>query len=138
MSTTVSNVATVQAIYEAFGRGGVPAILGHLSPDVTWEHWADNRAQQAGVPWMQARSGPEGALEFFKIIGTWVPERFEVVALMDGGDRVAAEVVAAFTLPTGRRFDEEEVHVWRFDGDGKVASFRHYLDTAKHIEVAQP
>jgi ketosteroid isomerase-like protein len=85
---------------------------------------------------MLPRTGPDGALEFFKVIGAWTPHRFEVLALMEGGDRVAAEVEAEFTVASGRRFSDQEMHLWTFNGEGKVSSFRHYLDTAKHIEVA--
>ena len=41
---------TVNAIYEAFGRGDIPSILGRLDPDVRWESWAGNSAQTADVP----------------------------------------------------------------------------------------
>jgi hypothetical protein len=27
----------------------------------------------------------------------------------------------------------EELHLWRFDDDHKIAALRHYVDTAKHI-----
>jgi ketosteroid isomerase-like protein len=33
----VSNVDTVQAIYEAFGRGDVASILDHHADDVEWD-----------------------------------------------------------------------------------------------------
>ena len=59
-SQTDANVATVQGIYEAFGRGDVPAILERLAEDVQWEAWADNHGQRAGVPWMSPRTGREG------------------------------------------------------------------------------
>jgi ketosteroid isomerase-like protein len=57
------NLKTAHAIYEAFGRGGVPAILDLLADDVRWEDWADNSAQQAGVAWMAPRRGPDDAEE---------------------------------------------------------------------------
>ena len=47
----MSNVATVQKIYEAFGKGDVPAILAVLADDVEWESWEDNSSVKAGVPW---------------------------------------------------------------------------------------
>ena len=137
MATTVSNIATVQGIYEAFGCGDVPAILASLAADVAWEHWADNSAQKADVPWMRPRSGPDDALEFFKIIGEWAPQRFEVLSLMEGGNKVAAEVEAEFLMPSGKRFSEQEMHLWEFNAEGKVSVFRHYLDTAKHIDLAR-
>lgn len=37
MSTRDQNLATVQTIYAAFGRGDVPTILGALSEDIEWE-----------------------------------------------------------------------------------------------------
>ncbi len=61
----MSNLATAQMIYEAFGRGDVPAILDVCSDDVAWENWEDNRAQKSGIPIMQARSGKPGVAEFF-------------------------------------------------------------------------
>ncbi len=56
------HVATVASIYEAFGRGDVPSILGALSEDVRWEEWADNQTQASGVPWPPAGRGNAGAL----------------------------------------------------------------------------
>jgi ketosteroid isomerase-like protein len=43
-------MATVQGIYEAFGKGDVPAILEVLADDVEWEAWENNSAVEAGVP----------------------------------------------------------------------------------------
>ena len=48
----MSNLSTVQGIYESFGKGDVPAILAVLADDVEWEAWADNSAVKAGLPWM--------------------------------------------------------------------------------------
>ena len=50
-----------------FGRGDIPAIIEFLSDNVQWEQWADNSAQKAGVPWMQARKGKDGALNFLEL-----------------------------------------------------------------------
>jgi ketosteroid isomerase-like protein len=44
----VSNLATVQSIYEAFGKGDIPAILEVLADDIEWEAWAGNSAVKAG------------------------------------------------------------------------------------------
>ena len=43
----MSNLATVQSIYEAFGKGDVPSILDTLADDVEWESWSDNSAVKA-------------------------------------------------------------------------------------------
>jgi uncharacterized protein len=124
-------VEIVRGIYEAFGRGDVPAILEHVAPDVEWESWADNTAVAAGVPWLQARSGHEGVAEFFGIVGTMGVTRFEVLDLLASENAVAAEV----EIDTAT-FKDQEMHLWTFGADGKVTRFRHYTDTAKHMAGA--
>jgi uncharacterized protein len=132
------NVATVNAIYEAFGTGNIPAILETLSDDVRWEDWRDNFAQKAGVPWMKRQTGKEGALAFFQTIGgSFAVKGFQVLSIMEGGNQVAVEFTLEADVPsTGGHFFEEEMHLWTFDDNGKVVRLRHYLDTAKHIKAA--
>lgn len=132
----MSNLSTVQAIYEAFGRGDVPGILDLMADDVAWEAWADNSAQAAGVHHLSSRHGKDGVAEFFGIVGTWDVSDFQVLSLMEGGNQVTAEVVIEVHLPNGGSYRDEELHLWTFDGDGKVNRMRHYTDTAKHIAAA--
>lgn len=132
-----NHLDTVAAIYTAFGKGDIPGIIQHLSDNVQWEAWADNSAQKAGVPWLQARSGKAGALQFFEIVGTFKIREFQVLSLLAGGNQVAAEFVIEFEAPgTGAICRDEEMHLWTFDDNGKVIRLRHYTDTAKHIAVA--
>lgn len=128
----MSNMETVKAIYEAFGSGDVPFILGCLDENVAWEKWNDNYAQKADVPYMREKTNPQAVAEFFGEIGKLGVKSFEVVSIMDGGDKIAVE----FTIET-ENFDEEEIHLWTFNDAGKIVGFRHYLDTAKHIAVAE-
>jgi ketosteroid isomerase-like protein len=133
-----NNVATVTTIYEAFGKGDVPAVISHLSDDVQWEQWIDNSAQKAGVPWLQARKGKGGALEFFKIVGGFNFKDFRVLSIMANENQVAAEIAIEAEIPaTGGHFRDEELHLWTFDEQGKVIRMRHYADTAKHIAAAK-
>jgi uncharacterized protein len=129
----VGNLATVQAIYEAFGRGDVPAILDVMADGVEWEQWEDNHAQTTGVPSMQARHGKAGVGEFFAVAATMGITDFQVLNMMEGGDQVAVTIVIESDVPGGGHYRDEEIHLWSFDGDGKVAALRHYTDTAKHI-----
>lgn len=132
-----NHAATVKNIYEAFGLGNIPAIIDHLSDQVQWEQWADNTSQRAGVPWMQARTGKQGALEFFKELGNFRIIDFQVLSLMSNETQVAAEILLEADVPAeGSHFRDEELHLWTFDEQGKVVRFRHYLDTAKHIAAA--
>jgi ketosteroid isomerase-like protein len=131
----MSNVQTVQAIYEAFGRGDIPFILDQLAADVAWEQWDDHRAQKAGVDYLQARHGRDGAAEFFAIVGEMEFRDFQVLDVLGGDHQVAAEVVIEAVRPSGAQIRDEELHLWTFGPDGKVTRFRHYVDTAKHIEA---
>ena len=132
-ATTVDNAAVVAGIYDAFGRGDVPAILDRLADDVAWEEWPDNWAQRAGVPHLAPRHGRDDVAGFFGVIAGWTLLDFAVLDVIGTGRQVVAEVRAAFALPGGGRFADEELHLWTFGADGRVERFRHYCDTAKHI-----
>jgi uncharacterized protein len=128
----MSNLATIQALYEDFGKGDIPAILDKLADNVEWESWEDNRAQQAGVPWLQNKTGKAGVVEFFQVVSTLGVNRFEVLSLLEGKNQIAAEVVIGT-----ESYVDEEIHLWDFDADGKITRMRHYVDTAKHIAAAE-
>jgi ketosteroid isomerase-like protein len=136
-TTTVDNATTVSAIYEAFARGDVPAILDRLADDVAWEQWADNFAQRAGVPDLAPRRGRDDVAGFFDVIGGWRVLDFAVLDVIGSGRQVVAEVRASFALPGEGRFSDEELHLWTFGEDGRVTRLRHYCDTAKHIAASQ-
>ena len=134
----MNNIATINRIYEAFGRGDIPAIIKFLADNVQWEQWADNSSQKAGVPWMQARKGKDGAFEFFRIVGEFNIKDFKVLSIMGNGNQVAVEFIIEADVPaTGGHYRDEEIHLWTFDGQGKVIRLRHYTDTAKHIAAAK-
>ncbi len=131
------NLKTTRTIYEAFGRGDVPAILAVLADDVGWEDWADNWSQRNGVPSMQPRRGRDAVGGFFELVGTWQITDVQVLSMMEGPNQVAVEFVIEATLPNGGHYRDEEIHLWTFDDAGKVTRLRHYTDTAKHIAAAK-
>lgn len=138
MHSMSNHLATVDMIYDAFGKGDLPTILDCVADDVRWEAWDDNRAQAAGVPWLQERHGKEGVLAFFQVMGGLRVHDFRVLSLMAGGNQVAAEFEIEFESPaTGRRLRDQEIHLWTFNDQGQVSRLRHYADTAKHIETAR-
>ena len=97
----MGHLETVQAIYDAFGQGDVPAIIDVMAEDVEWEHWNDNHAQNAGVPSLQARNGKTGVGEFFAVAATMRITDFQVLNMMEGGDQVAVTVVIETDVPGG-------------------------------------
>jgi ketosteroid isomerase-like protein len=136
----MTNADTVKQIYEAFGRGDVPFIIGQLAPDVAWDLWQyGNGAQDGGVAYMQERKGAENVTGFFQAVGeTLDVSRFEVQGVHDDGDVVIVQfLIDATNRATGKSFVDEEVHIWEFGPDGKVVKFRHVIDTAKHVAASK-
>jgi uncharacterized protein len=130
MNNNTSNRDRVQAIYEAFGRGDVPAILEHMSDDVDWDYGAAANE----VPWLARRRGRAGVAKFFESLGGLSIQRFVPKALLSSENIVVALIDFEGTVKnTGKGIrEEDEVHVWHFDASGKVARFRHVVDTAQH------
>src|SRR3954469_24626059 len=130
----MDNLSTVRRIYDAFGRGDIPAVLDELSADVVWEPWESHSAQAAGVLWLARREGRDGAAAFFAALGALEHHRMEPQGFLAGGDQVAVLFALDVTArATGVRFQDEEIHLWTFGPDGRVVAMRHYLDSAKHI-----
>jgi uncharacterized protein len=124
------SVDVVKGIYEAFGRGDVPAVLGGMADDIEW-YEAD------GMPYGGLHHGPEAVAQ--KVFGpitedvadfAVTPEEF-----IASGDTVAAVVRYTGTgKATGGALNLQVVHVWDVR-DGKIARFRQFIDTAKYLEV---
>ena len=126
--------ATVAAIYEAFGRGDVPAILDLLTEDVVFDD--DTRpsaAQEAGHPLLVPHRGKDGVARFFAELSKYRFSEFEVTDLLTGDHCVAARILLETTAPSGVVIRDDAVHLWRFDDNGLATGMRHYADTAKHL-----
>lgn len=133
----VNHRDTVLSLYQAFQRGDIPFILERLAPDVRWEEWPDNHAQKAGVLWLKPLHGRDNVSQFFQLIGTYKFHRFDIVAVMGGSKHASGLVAVDIELPTGKRFIDEEMHLFEFNEKGQVVKFRHYVDTAKAMAVSQ-
>ena len=122
------NVGTVAAIYEAFGRGDVPAILDRLSDDVDWEAGI----RETAIPYYVSGRGKAHVVKFFEQLAANLElTRFEPLAICDGGEIVAVPIMYAGRIIGGGEIEPTmECHVWCFDAHGKVASFNHVLDLA--------
>ncbi|MET0143962.1 MAG: nuclear transport factor 2 family protein [Ilumatobacteraceae bacterium] len=134
----MSNADTVRAIYESFGRGDVQGILDHMHPDVEWERWDEtNTLQDAGYPPMQQRHGHDGVVAFLGAVQQTIElPVFELRAVFEDGDTVASRLqVRVRFKDSGNEIDDDEWHVWTFDGAGRVLAMRHLLDTKKHLDA---
>lgn len=126
----MSKLEVIQEIYKAYGRGDIPAILAKLSESVDWEYGGGT----TDVPWLQQRKGRDGAASFFASLGAIQIQSFTPKAFLENGHVVVVLLDVEFVLKaTGKRVvEEDEVHIWWFDTQGKVDRFRHQVDTHQH------
>ena len=128
----MSNVDKVKDIYEAFGRGDVPAIIHKLDDNVEWE----TQVHVDGVPWLQPRHGKAGVSGFFAALAPLEITRFEPYEIFESGDKVF--VLVNFEAKNqGKSYSFPlNAHLWQFNSAGKVARYEHITDTAQMWRLA--
>jgi ketosteroid isomerase-like protein len=129
-----ANIQTVQKIYEAFGKGDIPGILGGLADDVQWE-WG---GVDHGIPWLKPRKGKGEVGKFFEALNEHINlTRFEPFTFAANDEYVLVLCrVDATHKKTGKKFSEaHEGHVWGFNKAGKINRFAHLADTLAHKNV---
>jgi uncharacterized protein len=130
----MSNLQTVQSIYESFAKGDIPAILERLHPDVEWEH----DAVAHGIPWIVPRRGRTEVVKFFEVLAGLDFHVFEPTALLEGPGQVMGVIrMEASVRATGKRVKDLEAHLFTFDDAGRVTRFRHFADTHQHLLASQ-
>jgi ketosteroid isomerase-like protein len=127
----MSHTATVQTIYQLFGKGDIPAILELMSDKVNWEQ----NAMDHGVPWLKPGRGKLHVHQFFKTIAREIEfTRLDIKPPIEIGNQVIAMIdLEAKVRSTGKPLNDLEFHIWTFDEEGKVRSFRHVVDTHQHF-----
>jgi ketosteroid isomerase-like protein len=130
----MSNIDTVKAMYEAFGRGDVPAILEKLDENVEWD--TDYDPHSAAAPWLEPRRGRENVPGFFEAVGTMQITKFEPHTFGADGNKVVS-VVDLEADREGKHYVLPNTgHLWVFNDQGKVTKFQHMTDTALQWRVA--
>jgi hypothetical protein len=127
---------TTQQIYVDFGKGNIPGILAQLSDDVVWEEGAADH----GIPWLRPGRGRGHVAEFFSVIGREFDiAQFEAQRFFATDHEVVVRCHMRATIrSTGKMLDDNfELHLWRFDDEGKVAGFRHVVDSHQHWLVSR-
>ena len=128
------NVQRVRALYDAFGRGDIPAVVASLDENVVWME-AESIPPAQGNPYRGPRAVLEGV--FAMIPTVWNDFRVNVERVIDGGNTVVAlGRYRARSKQTGRPLDAQFVHVWDIQ-NGKVVRFQQYLDTDQFNRVAR-
>ena len=129
----MGNVEIIEGMYEAFGGGDIPAVLGAMDPAIAWHQAEGNPYRPSGEAWI----GPDAVLNnlFMRIGADWDGFHIASTASHDAGETVVAELRDSGTFKaTGKAGDTQACHIWRLR-DGRVVSFQQYLDTAKIQEL---
>jgi len=125
---TDPKIATVQSVYEAFGRGDIGFILDQLTDDVDWASCPESDI----APWHGIHKGKAEVPNFFKALGENL-EITEFTPLSFAANETDVMVVTRWgaTAPaTGRTVAMDIHHWWRFR-DGKIYLYRGTEDTAQ-------
>lgn len=126
-----ANIALVQDLYAAYGKGDIATLLAAMTPDIDWH----SGGRATDYPGFGPRKGIEQVREFFGIAAEnneyshFTPREFYAC-----GDKVFVLGDYAITLrKTGRAMTSDWAHIFTIR-DGKVSAFREFLDTALAAE----
>ncbi len=124
------SVEVVRGVYEAFGRGDVPAVLGAMADGIEW-------CEAEGMPYGGVYRGGEAVAQ--NVFGP-ITEDIQDFAVTPEEFIASGDTVVAVTRytgtgkATGKALDLSVVHVWDVR-DSRIERFRQFADTAKFLEV---
>ena len=130
-STTAKEL--MAGLYEAFGQGDIPTVLGAFDPNISWHEAEGNPYQPLGDGW----TGPDAVVNnlFLKLASDWNEFIVNPATFHDAGNVVTVEGRYTGThKSTGLKLDAQFCHVWTLR-DGKVVKFQQYTDTAQTQKV---
>jgi uncharacterized protein len=124
----------VKAIYDAFGKGDVPAVLGALDPQIQWRE-AENFRYADGNPYAGPQAVADGV--FHRLVADIANFAVLPEHVVEGGDTVVVEGRYRGTMKaTGTPVDAQFAHVWQMR-EGKVVRFQQYTDTKQWADAAR-
>jgi len=114
----MDNVRLLKNLYDAFGRGDIPTVLGAMSPNIKWHQAESNPYMPSGEAWV----GPDAVLNnlFMRLGREWEGFAIHPGAFHGAGDSVIVEARFMGTYKeTEKRADVQVCHIWDVK-DGEV------------------
>jgi ketosteroid isomerase-like protein len=123
-----ADVALIQSLYAAFGRGDIATIIAALAPDVEWRL----NGSRSDHPLLGTWTGAKGVQSFFEELAQLQDfSEFSPREFLAAGERVFVLGHYAATMrKTGRKAASDWVHIFTVRG-GKIAAFLEFTDTAE-------
>jgi ketosteroid isomerase-like protein len=129
----MSGTKLLEGLYEAFGRGDMPTVLGAMAPGIRWHEAEGNPYMPSG----DALVGPDAIVAslFAKLGEEWIGFAVHPASFHDAGDTVTVEGrYSGEYKETGKRIDAQFCHVWSL-ADGQITKFQQYVDTGQLQDV---
>ena len=128
------NVSIVRQAYEDYRHGNLGKIKAALADDVSWRVVGE---QNSFAPFGEWRT-PDGALDYFDRLAKMLDtERLELEEFVAEGDTVIVTGRTFGVIKASRKKVEVEwIHVFKLK-DGKITSYREFLDTARLLAAAR-
>ena len=127
---TEQNIQIIQSLYNAFGTGDIPTVLGLMHSDIEWNE-AESNSLADGNPYV----GPDAILEgVFMRLGA-NHEYFNLKDIKVHGmtdNKILATLrYDAKVKATGKTYNAQVAHLWSLNDEGKITAFQQYVDTKK-------
>jgi uncharacterized protein len=129
-----SNIALVQSMYAAYGRGEIDNVVAEMTRDVEWHSGGIQQDHALFGP----REGHDNVRDFFRqTFETFEFSEFAPREFYADKDKVFVLGNYAMTARrTGRQFASDFVHIFTLR-DGRVSKFREMTDTARLLAATQ-
>ena len=132
--TSVDNATAVAKMYDAFGRGDIPYIIGQVADNCQWIGAGEGSLPEGGT-----YTGKDAA-NFFKKLNESVEfTEFNPVAIhnISENEVVAFGNMAGISRTTGKNSSSDWAMHFKFNNDGKVVYFHDFFDTAAAYKANQ-
>lgn len=125
--SAANNATNVANMYEAFGRGDIPYILGHLADDCQWIGAGEGFLPQGGT-----YTGNDTVNFFMKLGAATEFTSFNPTSInaINENEVVAFGNMTGVSKATGKVSSSDWVMHWKFNEAGKVVYYQDFFNTA--------
>lgn len=126
------SVEVIRGVYDSFGKGDVPAVLGQMDQQIEWNE-AENFIYADRNPYL----GPQAILEgvFMRLGSEWLGFTVNPEEWLDAGNHVVVlGTYGGKHKETGKEVRAQFAHVWGVRG-GRVVRFQQYTDTKQFADA---